>query len=170
MYNRRTDRQLLFPSAGAFDAFLDLMEEAVDRFAVRICAYCVMKTHWHQAIWVTEDGGTAVVRYLQWLSGTHAVRFRIASRTRGLGHVYQDRYNAKAVTTPAYYFQLVRYIEANPVSAGLVQRAEEWEWSSLAERTNYLRRILSDGPIPLPTNWIEIVNAGFQPDGEIAAL
>ena len=169
VYNRRTDRQLLFPSPGAFDAFLDLIERGVDRFDVRICAYCVMETHWHQAIWVMDEGGTAVVEYLKWLEGTHAVRFRVATGTRGLGHVYQDRYKSKIVTTPAYYYQLIRYIETNPVSAGFVERAEEWEWSSLAERCFCMRRILSDGPMPLPTNWLEIVNSRLQNDVEIAA-
>src|ERR1043166_2815592 len=113
VYNRRTDRQLLFPSPGAFDAFLDLIELGVDRYDVRICAYCVMDTHWHQAIWVGDAGGTDVVRYLQWLSGKHAIRFRIASGTRGLGHVYQDRYKSKLVATLPYYFTLIRYIESN---------------------------------------------------------
>ena len=162
VYNRRTDRQLLFPSPGSFDAFLELVERGVDRFNVRICAYCVMETHWHQAIWVHEKGETTVVRHLQWLSCCHAIRFRIASSTRGLGHVYQDRYKSKVVTTPLHYFAVLRYIEANPLAAGLVKRAEEWEWSSLAERCNAERRILSDGPLLLPTNWLEIVNASLQ--------
>jgi putative transposase len=168
VYNRRTDRQLLFPSSSSFDAFLELVERGVDRFNVRICAYCVMETHWHQAIWVDEKGETTVVRYLQWLSGCHALRFRIASSTRGLGHVYQDRYKSKVVTTPQHYFALVRYIEGNPLAAGLVKRAEEWEWSSLAERCNGERRILSDGPLLLPTNWLEIVNASLQTSVPIA--
>src|SRR5262245_31416989 len=113
VYNRRTDRQLLFPSPSSYDAFLELIERGVERFNVRICDYCVMETHWPQAIWVHEHGETTVVRYLQWLSGCHAIRFRTASCTRGLGHVYQDRYKSKVVTTPLHYFALVRYIEAN---------------------------------------------------------
>jgi putative transposase len=166
VYNRRTDCQLLFHAPSAFDAFLDLVERGVERYDVRICAYCVMDTHWHQAIWVREERETDVVRYLQWLSGCHAIRFRTASGTRGLGHVYQDRYKSKLVTSPVHYFRLLRYIEANPLAAGFVHRAEDWHWSSLIERLGCAgeRRIVSTGPQLLPSNWLEIVNQSRQTD------
>ena len=159
IFNRRTDRQRLFPSPKAFDDFMRLMAEGRERYNVRICAYCIMVSHWHQAIWIRDDDGAASEsRYLRWLSGRHAVRFRCASGTRGDGHVYQDRYKSVAVRSEQHYLTLVRYIEANPLQAGLVQRAEEWPWSSLAGRLSGYRRILDDGPVSLPDNWREIVN------------
>ncbi|HEY6214490.1 MAG TPA: transposase [Vicinamibacterales bacterium] len=170
-YNRRTDRQLLFPSPCALDNFLGLMEEGCRRYDVRICAYCLMDTHWHQAIWVREgDGATAVIRYLQRLSSTHAIRFRLATDTRGLGHVYQDRYKANRVDTETGFYRLVRYIEANPLTARLVDRAEYWPWSSLAERLSGQRRIVAaEQPIPLPSDWTEIVNA-YVPETQFDSI
>ena len=159
IYNRRTDRQLLFPSPHAYDAFLDLLQEGRERYDVRICAYSLMETHWHQAIWVREAGATPVADFLRWLCGCHASGFRRASRTRGNGHVYQDRYKAKPIESDAHYLTVIRYIEANPVAAGLVRRAEHWRWSSLAERVSRHRRILDDGPVALPDPWVEIVNS-----------
>lgn len=182
VYNRRTDRQRLFPSPRAYDAFLDLLREGCERYDVRICAYVLMETHWHQAIWVRETGVTPVANYLRWLCGSHAGSFRRASGTRGYGHVYQARYTAKPVETDSHYLTVIRYIEANPVAAGLVRRAEYWRWSSLAERLGQGRRILSDGPVALPEPWIDIVNsplgtelgdaaAGTElPSGEVAAF
>jgi putative transposase len=159
VYNRRTDRQQLFPSSRAYDDFVHLMARGRERYNVRICTYCLMETHWHQAIWVREqDGATAVSKYLRWLSASHALRFRFASDTRGEGHVYQDRYKAVAVGTDAYYLTLVRYIEANPLIAGLVRRAEDWPWSSLGERLSGRRWIVDDGPVPLPHDWADLVN------------
>jgi len=160
VYNRRTDRQLLFPSASAYDEFLDLLEDGRRRYCIRICAYCPLATHWHQAIWVRDGGGACdVSNYLRRLSSSHAIRFRLASGTRGNGHVYQDRFKSPVVGSEWHYLTLVRYIEANPLEAGLVRRAEEWRWSSLAERLTGGRRILEDGPVPLPSDWVEIVNA-----------
>jgi putative transposase len=54
----------------------------------------------------------------------------------------------------------IRYVEANPVRAGLVRRAQEWRWSSLGERLSGQRR-LAEGPVPLPTPevWTAFVNA-----------
>ncbi|HYM25856.1 MAG TPA: transposase [Vicinamibacterales bacterium] len=159
VYNRRNDRQVLFPSARSRDAFVDLMDEGRTGYRIAICMYCVMETHWHQGIWVRDlREVTAVARYVQWLSSRHATRFRVVTGTRGNGHVYQDRYKSKPVETPEYYVTLNRYIEANPLDAGLVKRAEDWRWSSLAERTSGRPRIISDGPVPLPDNWVEIVN------------
>lgn len=159
VFNRRTDRQLLFPSPNAFDEFLHLMGTACKRYEIRICTYCLMDTHWHQAIWVREKGATSVVRYLQWLSSQHARTFRVRTGTRGNGHVYQDRYKSLPIQDDAHYFRVLRYIEANPLAAGLVDRAEYWPWSGAAERVNRRRQILQTGPAPLPANWLEVVNA-----------
>ena len=63
---------------------------------------------------------------------------------------------------------LVRYIEANPLVAGLVERAEDWPWSSLTERINGQRRIVDDGPVALPPNWADIVNERW-PQLEVTA-
>jgi len=166
VYNRRTDLQLLFPSASAYDEFLDLLEDGRRRYCIRICAYCPLATHWHQAIWVRDGGGACdVSNYLRRLSSSHAIRFRLASGTRGNGHVYQDRFKSPVVETDWHYLTLVRYIEANPLEAGHVRRAEEWRWSSLAERVSGNHRILEDGPVPLPSDWVEIVNSRVQADG-----
>jgi putative transposase len=159
VYNRRTDRQRLFPSPQAYDAFLDPFQEGVERYNIRICAYCLMETHWHQAIWVRETGATPVANFLRRLCGSHASSFRRTSGTRGNGHVYQARYKAKVVESDKHYLTVVRYIEANPVAAGLVRRAEHWPWSSLGERLRGGRRILHDGPAPLPERWVDIVNS-----------
>jgi putative transposase len=159
VFNRRTDRQLLFPTPRAFEEFLQLMEEGCERYKPRICTYCVMETHWHQGIWIRErDEAPSVVLYLRWLSGIHAGRFRRRSNTRGDGHVYQDRYKAIAVENDDHYLTLVRYVEANPLAAGLVERAEHWPWSSLTERLSGRRRIVTDGPVSLPPDWPDIVN------------
>jgi len=168
VFNRRTDRQLLFPSTIAYRDFLDLMEEGRDRYNMRICGYCVMDTHWHQSLWTREDDHGAIVgRYLRWLEACHAIRFRRRSDTRGHGHVYQDRYDCVAVEDDLHYLSLLRYIEANPVKAGIVDRAEQWPWSSFKERVSGRRRIITEGPVPLPANWSEIVNARLHDEEDV---
>jgi putative transposase len=159
VFNRRTDCQLLFPTRWSYEDFIDLMAHGQAAYGVRICTYALMSTHWHQAIWVREDGGESETAYLRRLCASHALRFRRRSGTRGHGHVYQDRYKAKKAWNAAQYLALMRYIEANPVKAGLVARAEDWPWSGLAERLTGNPPIIEDGPVPLPSNWIQIVNA-----------
>ncbi len=157
VFNRRTDRQCLFSDPRAFDKFILLMEEGRRRYNVRHCAYCLMDTHWHFALWPEDT--ISMGRYLRWLATIHAIRFRIASSTRGHGHVYQDRYKSLPVTDLVHYFTLVSYIEGNALQAGLVRRAEHWRWSSLNERLSGRQRIVDEGPWKLPSDWSGIVNA-----------
>src|SRR5262245_12095223 len=132
IYNRRTDKQRLFSSADAYEDFLRIIERAKCRFSLRVHAYILMSTHWHLA--VSAESAKILSPCFKWVGTTHAVRFRLQTETRGQGHVYQDRFAAVGVEDAVSYARLVKYIESNPVSAGLVQRAEEYRWSSLHER------------------------------------
>ena len=67
---------------------------------------------------------------------------------------------------------MLRYVERNALRAGLVGRAEDWPWSSLARGVAggeaALRR-LHPGPVLLPANWVKVVNAA-QTEAELEAL
>jgi putative transposase len=115
-----------------------------------------MSNHWHLAA-SAEDPNT-LSGYIRWVSATHAVRYRFQTDTRGHGHVYQDRYRAEPIETAVDYIRLVKYIEANPLEAGLVDRAERYQWSSLQERLSGRRRLIEAGPWELPSDWVVIVN------------
>jgi hypothetical protein len=87
VFNRRTDRQQLFPSSRAFDDFpSDGNRPRV--FDIRLY-YCLMETVASGDL-DGENGAAATSRYLRWLSEARA-RFRVVSDTRGHRHVYQDR-------------------------------------------------------------------------------
>ena len=53
----------------------------------------------------------------------------------------------------------MNYVEGNPLAAGIVRRAEDWRWSSLRLRLEGdPDGLLSEGPLPLPDNWVAFVN------------
>ncbi len=59
------------------------------------------------------------------------------------------------------FLAVCRYVERNALSAGLVQRAQDWRWGSLWARAHggaELRRVLCDWPVDRPRNWVERVN------------
>ena len=117
-----------------------------------------MPNHWHMVLW--PESSPAMSQFLHYLTTLHAVSFRRTSGTAGSGHVYQGRFHATAVDLDLQYWLTVRYVEANPLRAGLVARAEEWPWTSLTERVNARRRIV-EGPLPMPPPdaWLQVVNA-----------
>jgi len=159
--NRGNDRRCLFESPSDFAAFLELVSWAKDCCPIRIVGYCLMQNHWHFVLWPEE--AKSISSFLHRLCTTHAIRRRKSTRSLGQGHVYQHRYHAFLIESEAYYFRALKYVEANPLRAGLVRSAAEWPWSSLAERIGAYRGILDPGPIPLPTNWLESVDQSLAP-------
>ena len=124
---------------------------------MRIIAYCLMPNHWHLLLWPSHDGDLST--FLHWVTGTHARRFRRATNTVGQGAVYQSRFVAVGVTDLIHLLNIWRYIERNPVQARLVERAEDWPWSSAADvvgKQNDL--ILDPAPVSRPLEWSTIIN------------
>ena len=154
--NRGNDKRILFESTRDFEDFLVLMALAKARAMIRIVAYCVMRNHWHFVLWPSAEG--QVEAFQHWLTTTHAIRRRRITCTIGHGHIYQDRYRAFGIWSEAYYFNVVRYVEQNPLRAGLVNAAEKWRWSSLSERLGRSRGLLDEGPAALPADWSTLVN------------
>ena len=153
--NRGNDKRMLFERSREFDEFLQLVAWAKATCPVRIVAYCIMNNHWHFVFWVEVEWDVSA--FLHRLTTTHAMRWRRDTRTVGHGHVYQDRFKASSIYSERYYYNCLRYVERNPVEAGLVRSATEWRWSSLGERLGNGRGILSPDPVGLPVGWPELV-------------
>jgi len=153
-----------------FAAFESLLIEAHQRFGLRLLAWCVMGTHWHFVAWPAEDGELSA--FFRWLALTHAMRWRVAHHTVGYGHLYQGRFKSFPVQSDAHLLSVCRYVERNALTAGLVDRAEQWRWSSLWAREHgpaELRAILSDWPVDRPRDWIKRVNEPIN-EKELARL
>ncbi len=137
---------------------------------MRICSYCVMPNHWHLVLWPERDGELAA--FMQRLTVTHVTRWQRYKRRVGEGHVYQGRYKSFPVEHDEHFYQLARYVECNPLRAGLVERCDAWQWSSLWRRTHgdaESRRLLSRWPLPLPRTWLDHVQQP-QHESELAAV
>ena len=157
--NRSVGRMKLFRSDKDFLAFQNLLLEAWEKHPIRILAWCVMSTHWHFVVWPKEDG--QVTAFFRWLAHTHAMRWRVAHHTVGDGHLYQGRFKSFPIQRDEHLLTVCRYVERNALSAGLVERAEEWPWSSLHARLHgpeELRGMLWPWPVDRPKDWTEIVN------------
>ena len=90
-----------------------------------------MPMHWHVVLWPEAEGQLS--SFLRWLTLTHSIRWHSHHHSTGSGHVYQNRFKAFAVAEDDHLLTVLRYVERNPLRAGLVS-AEDWPWSSLACR------------------------------------
>jgi putative transposase len=135
------------------------MAEAYQRVPIRILSYCLMGNHWHFVVWPKAEGQMS--RFFRWLTLTHAVRWRVAHHSVGHGHLYRGRFKALAVQRSGRLLEVLRYVERNALSAGLVRRAEDWRWSSLWVRergSEDLGRMLCPWPVDRPDDWLRRVN------------
>lgn len=163
--NRGNDRRALFRGPDNYDDFLHLVERTLRQVPLRVLAYALMPNHWHFVVWPAH--AKELSQFMHRVTAAHAARVRYETGTIGLGHVYQNRFRAFAIEQDERYVQTVRYVEANPLRARLVDRAEKWKWSSLSERLTSPRLVV-DGPIPLPppASWCELVNISTAPPHE----
>ena len=152
--NRSAGGVKLFRTPKDFGAFHDLLLEAHERLPLPILAWCVMGTHWHFVARPRADGD--LTAFFRWLAHTHAMRWRTARRSVGRGPVYQGRFKSFPVRADGHLLTLCRYVERNALSAGLVGRAVDWPWCSLAARERgpgELRAVLSPWPVDRPDDW-----------------
>ena len=166
--NRAVRRALLFETSADYAAFERVLLQAVQRVPLRVLAYSAMPTHWHLVVWPNAPGELS--RFMHWLTCTHAQRWHAVHGTSGTGAVYQGRYKAIPVQSDTHVLRVCRYVERNPLRAGLVPRAEDWRWSSLWRRCNFCTdEIVHDWPVLRPADWIEHVNQP-QTETELNAL
>lgn len=157
--NRSVARMKMFRTERDFAVFHELILQAHQRHPIRLLGWCVMSNHWHLVAWPREDG--ELTAFFRWLAHTHAMRWRVAHRTVGYGPLYQGRFKSFPVQGDEPLLTVLRYVERNPLTAGLVGRAQDWPWSSLAVRQHgpeELRSILTEWPVQRPADWLRRVN------------
>jgi putative transposase len=151
--NRSNGRLKIFKKPEDFAAFERILAEGVERFGIRLTGYCLMSNHWHLLLWPRREDDLSA--FMQWVTMTHSQRWHASHRTAGMGHLYQGRFKSFPVQSGSHYLTALRYMEQNPLRAGMVKRSVNWPWSSLSARqgTDKEGLRISAGPVPLPGNW-----------------
>ena len=122
---RGNHRQQVFFAPGDHEAYLDLLHIYGRREGLEVFAYCLMPNHVHLV--VVPARPESLHHALRSVHGQFAQR---VNRMRAYtGHLWQGRYYAAALDSN-HFLNAIRYVERNPVEAGLVGRAEDYPWSS----------------------------------------
>ncbi|ACN16401.1 transposase family protein [Desulforapulum autotrophicum HRM2] len=122
---RGNRRQQTFFNNEDYQNYLTVMSEWCAKFEVQTWAYCLMPNHVHLImVPATKDGlnkavGEAHRRYTR----------RINFREKWRGHLWQGRFSS-FIMEERYLLACTKYVELNPVRAGLVEKPENWRWSS----------------------------------------
>jgi putative transposase len=153
--NRGNGKQEVFHIDQDYKVFTHLMGEAKTRYSVKIFAYCLLPNHFHMVLMPLR--AEELSKWMQWLMTSHVRRYHRHYGTSG--HVWQGRFKSFLIQEDSHLLAVLRYVEANPVRAGLVGSAKEWLWSSHKERTGEKSRLLMDEiPVGLPKGWDRYVD------------
>jgi putative transposase len=149
--NRGSRRLRLFDDAADYVAFARVLREATERVPMRVLCYALMPNHWHLVLWPLGDRDLA--EFMAWMTATHVRRWHRARGSVGSGTLYQGRYKAIAVKDDDHFLTVCRYVERNPVRAGLVSRAEDWPWSTASGTVWRTGPPLHAWPVARPDDW-----------------
>jgi len=134
---RGNDRSALFADPFDFDCFLSCLAKATRMHCVAVHAYVLMTNHVH--LLVTPKSKASLGKAMHW-SGTVFAQ-QITVRYGRTGSRFEDRYKARFIQDESHFLTCMRYIEENPLRAGMVAAPGDYRWSSF--RSNALG--LEDG-------------------------
>lgn len=122
---RGNERNNIFRDDLDKERFLAYLESAVVRYKAVIHVYCLMNNHYHLLLSTPSGNLSEIVRHI---NGAYTVYFN--KRHHRCGHLFQGRYKAILVDADEYAGELSRYIHLNPVRAGVVEKPENYPWTS----------------------------------------
>lgn len=135
--------QRTFFEESDYSTYVDILQALKPPARVEVLAYCLMPNHIHViAVPRDEQGlarlfGTAHHRYARYINERHGWQ----------GHLWQERFHS-FVMDENHLLAAVRYVELNPVRAGLCGRAEDWRWSSVRAHLGItVDNLISQSPI-----------------------
>ena len=142
---RGNNRQSVFLSPDNCRRYLDLLGRHAARCGARILGYCLMTNHVHLIVLPENEGSLA-----RTLGRAHSEYALALNQAEGRsGHLWQNRFFSCPMDQ-SHLFSAMRYIELNPVRAGMAATAWEWPWSSARAHT------AAETPDPvLSCDWIE---------------
>ena len=149
----------MFFSARDRQVYLRWLAEYAIRYELEIWAYCLMTNHVHLLVLghlsdsLSQGIGRTHGRYAQWQNRRH----------HWSGHFWSNRFYSTPLDE-SHLWAAVRYVELNPVRAGIVKRAEQYRWSSAAAHSFGIDDpfLAPSRPFPGPIqNWSEWLADGM---------
>ena len=123
---RGNNRNRVFQRDEDYEVFLGLLRKAIDQQPVVLHAYVLMTNHFHLVM--TPESPAAIPDAIKEVAGGYTRYFnRVYQR---IGTIWNGRYRGIPIQDERYWLTCVRYVELNPVRAGIVRQADEYRWSS----------------------------------------
>jgi len=123
--NRGINGEAIFKAEKHKTVFLDMLGDKVDKFRMRLFAYCIMDNHFHL---VLENASGRMSDFFRNLNTQYAFYYR--KQTGGKGYVFQSRFVSTLIQNDAYLKQAIVYVLQNPAQSGIIDDFRKYHWSS----------------------------------------
>jgi putative transposase len=128
---RGHNRQVVFAGDDDFRYYLDNLRQWKELYRCRVYAFCLMTNHVHLVI-DPGDQPENLGRLMKRVAGRQT---RFVNRLEGRsGTLWESRYKSSPIDTDSYLLACCRYVEMNPVRAGMLEDPADYPWSSCAAR------------------------------------
>ena len=118
-------REAIFEDDVDRGAVLAVLEQGLERFDAVVYAYCLMGNHYHAVVQTRQPNLSRLMRHI---NGVYTQTYN--RRHAKVGHLFQGRFKAVMVQEDAYFLEVCRYVDLNPVRAGMLKQPQDWAWSS----------------------------------------
>jgi putative transposase len=129
VFNRGANKQNIFLNKENYRFCIQIVQKYSVQYNVSIVAYCLMPNHYHFLL--LQNNGGSISKGIQSAFNSYAQAFN--SVTNHSGTLFQGRAKGIEVNGDEYAVRLCRYIHCNPVTAKLVMKPEDWEYSDYSE-------------------------------------
>ena len=123
--SRGNEKKPVFKDDEDRETFLRILTQVNKRYHWLCHAYCLMDNHYHLLV-ETPDGSLSLG--MRQLNGVYTQAFN--KRRNRTGHLFQGRYKAILIQKDSHLLEVCRYVVLNPIRAGMVEKPEDWKWSS----------------------------------------
>ena len=165
--HRGNHRDLIFKTPKDRRIYWRLLRKAVEEYAIRVWNYCLMPNHVH--VIAVPEYRESLAEAFGDAHGTYTELFN--AKYGVVGHLWQGRFKSY-VMDESHLWNAARYVERNPVRAGLVRRAEDYSFSSAPSHCGLRRDPLLSPDLPLLPkieNWAEWLH-GEESDETLKAI
>jgi REP element-mobilizing transposase RayT len=143
--NRGVERRDVYLNDEDRGYFLEIISETAELFDFEVCSFCLMNNHYHLLIETKSDNLSLIMRQINSKYGMY-----FNGKYRRIGHLWQGRFKSWYVYDQKYLNTLIKYIEFNPVKAGITKKIGEYPWAMSAAKNNvkfFTLRVFPNGAV-----------------------
>jgi REP element-mobilizing transposase RayT len=122
--NRGVNKTNIFSSFEDKDKFLQILCKACRVYGVVVHDYCLMDNHYHILV---ENSKTNLSLFMRQVNSNYAIYYN--KKMKRTGHLWQGRYNSWYILQDTYFYRTLRYIEYNPIQAGMSTQVGEYPYT-----------------------------------------